>query len=110
MFLLILVLTFLLNLRVEAATVCHKATVTLGLVCASRHCHSILQKSSHTKLLAQISQETLLLLKFVIAGLHSSGERLVCHALLLVFYNLQILILKHSPPFAVATWLGWVAA
>lgn len=47
-------------------------TVTLGLVYASRHCSSILQKSSYTELVAQISQETLLL-KFVIAGLHSNG-------------------------------------
>lgn len=49
---LLLILAFLLNLTVEAAAVCHKVTVPLGLVCASGHCHSILQKSSFAELVA----------------------------------------------------------
>lgn len=35
------------------------------------------------------------------------GNTVIYHPLLLIFYNMQILILKHSSPFAVATWLGW---
>lgn len=76
LFVLTLGLIFLLNLRVEAATVCRKVAVASGFVCASRHCRSILQKSSHAELLAQTGWETLLVLTFVTAGLHSSGERL----------------------------------
>lgn len=74
LFLLTLVLIFLLNLMVEAVTKCRKVAVTLGLVCASRHCHSILQKSSCAELLAQTGRETLLVPRFATADLHSGGE------------------------------------
>lgn len=89
----------------QGATVCHTITVMLDLVCASRHCHDILQKSSHANLLAQIGPETLLLLKFVIAGLHSSTGRLWFATL--YYQSFTTYIFKHSSPFAVATWPGW---